>query len=147
MSKTNISCRVLLFVLLSFFMNCSSTYESACNDCIELTTKRIQYLDTEGRNLLFGNNAIYNPEDIEITNNNNQPVEVWLLEDSGSVAFDLDGNTTSYVIVLSDILADNLEFELDERPSESCCGNVVFSTKTILNNQEIENNDTIVIIN
>lgn len=53
----------------------------------------------------------------------------------------------THQIKLSDKIIDILEFELAERKSETCCGNVTYSTKTILNGQEIENNDLIVITN
>jgi hypothetical protein len=48
-------------------------------------------------------------------------------------------------VFLSDTLIDTLEFELAARKSTSCCGNVIYSTKTLLNGQEIENNDLIII--
>ena len=142
--NTNISI-ILSFMILTFLWSCND--ENECNDCLELTTKSLRYVDSEGINLLFGNQAIYNPENIVITHSNAEFVDVWLREDSGTIAFYLEVNATSYQISLTGAFADNLQFELAERKSESCCGNVTFSTKTVLNGQEIENSDLIVIVN
>lgn len=136
---------VLSFLILAFFTNCDN--ENACPDCLEVTSKSIKYTDSSGNNLLFGSQAIYNPDNIIITTGNGEIVAVWKEENTGTIAFDLESDATSYEIDLSDTLMDILEFELAERKSESCCGNVIFSTQTILNGQEIENNDLIIIIN
>lgn len=136
---------ILLFLILAFFTNCDN--ERACPDCLELTSKSLRYIDSNGNNLLFGNQAIYNPDNIVITTGNGEIVAVWKEENTGTIVFGLESDATSYQIDLSDSLMDILEFELTERKSESCCGNVIFSTQTILNGQEIENNDLIVIIN
>jgi|TARA_B110001454_G_C12687635_1_gene420887 hypothetical protein len=96
---------------------------------------------------LFGNQAIYNPKILVITVINDEFVDVCLQEDNGTIAFNLEVNTTSYQIVLTDTFKDNIQFELALRKSESCFGNVTFSTNTILNGQEIENSDLIVITN
>ena len=136
---------VLSFLLLAFFTNCD--IERACPDCLELTSKSILYTDSTGNNLLFGSQAIYNPDNIVITTGNGKIVDVWKEENTGTIVFDLENDATSYEINLSDTLMDILEFELAERKSESCCGNVIFSTQTTLNGQGIENNDLIVIVN
>ncbi|MDT0606274.1 hypothetical protein [Croceitalea rosinachiae] len=40
-----------------------------CNDCKDLVTKNILVLDENGENLLFGQNAIYNPQVATLTVN------------------------------------------------------------------------------
>ena len=145
MIKNNIASLIFSITILTFVWSCND--ENACNDCLEVTTKSLRYVDSEGINLLFGNQAIYNPENLVITDSNGEFVDVWLQEDNGTIAFDLEVNATSYQIVLTDTFTDNVQFELAERKSESCCGNVTFSTNTILNGQEIENSDLIVITN
>ncbi|MDC3132642.1 hypothetical protein OA501_00305 [Flavobacteriaceae bacterium] len=132
-------------MLLAFLTNCDK--ERACPDCLELTSKSILYIDSSGNNLLYGSQAIYNPDNIVITTGDGEIVDVWKDENTGTIVFDLENDATSYQINLSDTLMDILEFELAERKSESCCGNVIFSTQTKLNGQEIENNNLIVIIN
>ncbi len=136
---------ILLSLTILILFSCSNS-ENECNDCLEVTTKSLRYVDSEGVNLFFGNQAIYNPENIIITNSNNELVDLWLQEDTGSIAFDLEADDTFYEIALPNIFVDNLQFELSERKSESCCGNVTFSTNTSLNGQEIENVDLIVIM-
>lgn len=42
-------------------------------------------------------------------------MDVWLNEDNGTIAFNLEENTTSYQIVLRDTFTDNLQFEVVER--------------------------------
>jgi hypothetical protein len=132
---------ILSLTILTICLSCSE----ACDDCLELTTKSIKYIDSNGTNLLFGNQAIYNPDSIIIKAGNNNTVSVWKQEDTGTIMFNLEENYTAYHIVLSDTLIDTLEFELAERKSTSCCGYVIYSTKTLLNGQEIENNDLIII--
>jgi hypothetical protein len=136
---------IVFIVVLSILTACSTSSNDECNDCLEITTKSIKYIDSSGANLLFGNQAIYNPDNIIIQTENGNTVSFWKEEDTGTILFDLEGDDTSYQIVLSDTLIDTLEFELDERKSMSCCGNVIFSAKTLLNGQEIENDDLIII--
>ena len=69
-------------------LSCSE--ERACPDCVELTTKSLLYTDSEGVNLLFGDQAIYNPENIFIIDNNNRVVDVRQQEENGTIAFDAE---------------------------------------------------------
>jgi hypothetical protein len=116
-----------------------------CDDCLELTTKNIKYIDSNGTNLLFGNQAIYNPDSIIIKAGNDHNINVWKQKDIGTILFNLEEKYTTYYIIISDSLMDTLDFELAERKSTSCCGNVTFSTKTLLNGLAIDNNDLVVI--
>lgn len=132
---------ILSLTILTIFLSCCEK----CNDCLEMTVKNIRYIDSNGTNLLFGNQAIYNPDSVMIKLVNDNTVNVWKQEDLGTIMFNLEKNYTTYYIVLPGSLIDTLEFELAERKSASCCGNVTYSTKTFLNGQETENNDIIVI--
>lgn len=132
---------ILSLTILTICFSCSEE----CDDCLELTTKNIRYIDSNGTNLLFGNQAIYNPDSVVIKAGNDNIVSVWKQEDTGTIMFNLEENYTAYHIVLSDTLIDTLEFELAGRKSTSCCGNVIYSTKTFLNGQEIANNDLVII--
>jgi hypothetical protein len=132
---------ILSFTILTIFLSCCEE----CNDCLELTTKNIRYIDSNGTNLLFGNQAIYNPDSVVINAGNDNNVSIWKQEETGTIMFNLEGDYTAYQLVLSDTLIDTLEFELAARKSTSCCGYVIYSTKTLLNGQEIENNDLIII--
>lgn len=132
---------ILSLTILTIFLSCGEE----CNDCLELTTKNIKYIDSNGTNLLFGNKSIYNPDSVVIKAGNDNAVSVWKQEDTGTITFNLEENYTAYHIVLSDEFIDTLKFELAKRKSTSCCGSVIYSTKTLLNGQEIENNDLIII--
>ncbi|MCF8229841.1 MAG: hypothetical protein K9G47_11965 [Bacteroidales bacterium] len=134
----------ILILSLTIMTMCLSCSEK-CDDCLELTTKNIKYIDSNGTNLLFGNQAIYNPDSIIIKAGNDNNISFWKQEDIGTIMFNLEENYTTYHIILSDSLIDTLDFELAERKSTSCCGNVAYSTKTRLNGLEIENNDLVVI--
>ncbi|MEM8940374.1 MAG: hypothetical protein AAGC64_13625 [Bacteroidota bacterium] len=122
-------------------LNC----DVSCNDCLDLTTKNIKYTNSSGTNLLFGDQAIYNPDSVKIKAGNDTYQYIRKQEENGTISFELYENYNTYYIFFSDSLADTLNFELDERKSTLCCGNVTYSTKTLLNRLEIENNDLIVI--
>jgi hypothetical protein len=130
-----------IITVLSTCVSCGK----ACDDCLELTTKNIRYTDSNGTNLLFGVQAIYNPDSVVIKAGNNNSLNVWKQEETGTIMFNLEEDYTAYHIFLSETLVDTLEFELAERKSISCCGYVTYSTKTYLNGQEIENNDLLII--
>jgi len=117
-----------------------------CNECLEVTTKNVQYVDANGNNLIFGDQAIYNPNDITVTSANNEFVDVRRDPDLEVIAFSLEDNFSSYRILVGDSLLDALDFELAERASDQCCGNVTFSIRTLLNGQEIDNSDMITIV-
>jgi hypothetical protein len=135
----------ILILSLAVMIICSNCNQE-CDDCLELTTKNIRYINSDGTNLLFGNQAIYDPDSVIIKVGNDNNISVWKQEDLGTIMFNLEGNYTSYYIVLSDSVVDTLDFELAQRKSTRCCGNVTYSTKTLLNGHEIEYDDLIVII-
>ncbi|MCB0806642.1 MAG: hypothetical protein KDC05_12655 [Bacteroidales bacterium] len=134
----------ILTLSIAILVSCVSCTEE-CNDCLELTTKSIKYVASDGSNLLFGNQAIYNPDSVIIKAGNDDEVSVWKQEEVGTLMFNLELNYTVYYIVLSDSLIDTLDFDLAKRKSENCCGYVNYSTKTRLNGQEIENHDLVII--
>lgn len=138
--KTAYKILILSFSLLIFFLGCNKE----CDDCLELTTKNIKYIHSNGTNLLFGSHAFYNPDSV-IIKARNDTITYWKQLDVGTIMFNLEENYTTYHLVLSDSLIDTLDFELAERKSTSCCGNVIYSKKTFLNGHEIENNDLLMI--
>lgn len=137
--KQAITLLVLAISAITLFSSC----EQACNACLELTTKEIKYLDLDGNNLLFGSQTIYSPDSITIKDGSGNEAHFWIQEEEGTILFSLEDMT--YYIMLSDSIIDTLEFTLAERKSTTCCGNVMYSRKTRLNGQEIENNDLLII--
>lgn len=131
-----------LFAALSLLILFNSC-EQACNACLELTTKEIKYLDSNGNNLLFGSQAIYNADSVIIKDGSDNEAHFWIQEEEGTILFSLEEMT--YYIMLSDTWIDTIEFKLAERKSSTCCGNVTYSTKTFVNGQEVENNDLLII--
>ena len=131
----------LFFALLLIIAGCNEE----CDDCLQLTQKEIRYIDSNGTNLLFGDLAIHDPDNLVIKVHNNETLPVWKQEINGTILFQLEQNYSEYYIVLPDTFIDTLEFELAERKSTECCGNVTYSTKTFLNGLQIENKDWLII--
>lgn len=134
-----------LFVLVTLTSFCVACNDG-CDDCLDLTSKNILVVDASGTNLLFGDGAIYNPENVSIRSSTEELQPVLIDEDTGTLQFFLAEDTMEYSVVLSESEVETLGFELAERKSERCCGMQTFSTSTRLNGNEIDNSDIITII-
>lgn len=119
--------------------------EEACNNCLEISSKSIKYVDSSGTNLFFGSAAIFNPDSVMVIVGENEIVGTWKQEDKGAIAFQLDQNYGAYRFVLPNAINDTLAFQLAEEKSENCCGNRIYSDKTFLNGERVANDDLIVI--
>ena len=128
-------------IILTAFMSCSEN----CNDCLELPTKGLRYVDSSGTNLLFGDQAIYNPDSVLVKGLNGELVNVFPNQELERIQFVIENDITHYTVAISDSSVDTLSFELSKRKSTRCCGDVTYSTKTRLNGQEIANNDLIIV--
>lgn len=135
--------KILLLSLLILIMSLSCNEQ--CDDCLKLSTKSIKFVDSNGNNLFFGNQAIYDPDNLIITAGNNNVQDAWKQENTGTILFNLLPQYNIYYITLPSTLVDTLQFNLAERKSSTCCGNVSYSTATFLNGEAIENNDLITI--
>jgi hypothetical protein len=134
-----------LLTLITFCASCNSFIGDDCNDCLELTSKRIKYVDSTGANLLFGQDALYDPDSIMIKAKDDHKTSIWKEETEGTITFDIERDHVSYYVMVTETLIDTLDFDLAERKSEVCCGNVTYSKRTFLNGQEVSNDDLIVI--
>ena len=141
--KNLLGITLLGITLLTFSWSCE--IGEACNDCLELTQKTITYTDSNGVFLLVGSGAIYDPDSMVIRTNNNE-IPVWIPGGSAAISFSLDEDITTYQIFHKDTLLDTLEYELSQRKSTSCCGDVTISTRTFLNGVQIGNSDMLQII-
>lgn len=133
----------LVFVLL---MSLSMACDDGCNDCLDLTSKNILVVNASGTNLLFGDEAVYNPENVSIRGSNEELQPVFIDEGTGTLQFFLENDVPEYSVVLSESEVETLGFDLAERKSERCCGMKTFATGTRLNGNEIENTEIITII-
>ena len=139
MKKSNFFLISLITTLL--FVGCED-----CNDCLDTQQKDILVQDANGNNLLFGDNAIFNPEEVTISSENEAPQPVLIDSNTQTLQFTLNEGEMTYTLQLDNENTETIVFELGERESERCCGNQVFSTATLLNGVEIENEDLITII-
>lgn len=131
----------LALTITIFFASCGEE----CNDCLELSTKSIKYIDSEGVNLVFGEQAVYDPANVVIQSEAGEAFPVWQNAEDETLEFNLEPGIGTCFSVLQATHIDTLDFELAERKSSMCCGNVSYSTKTSLNGQDIRNDDLIVI--
>ena len=102
--------------------------------------------DSEGNNLLFGANAIFNPEEVTIRSESEAPEPLFIDADTQTLLFSLNEGETTYTLRLDDENIETITFELGERDSERCCGTQTFSTATQLNGAATNNEDRIIII-
>ncbi len=139
MNKTNIL--FLYLITVTLLVGCDD-----CNDCKDLQQKSVLVQDANGTNLLFGDSAIFNPEEATLLTEGDTPQALFIDEDTQTLQFSLEDNETTYFLHLDANNNDTLVFELSERESERCCGNQTFSTSTQLNGTMVENSDTITIV-
>lgn len=136
--------KIIVIVTLTFSLLWSC--DDDCNDCIDLTSKSILVVNSSGNNLLFGDRAIYFPENVIIRGSDGEPKPVFIEESKNTIQFFLERDIEEYSLILSESSVEMLTFELTERKSESCCGTQTISTKTSLNGNSIENSELITII-
>ena len=127
--------------LLLLFMGCSE-----CNDCLDVQQKDLLVQDSSGNNLLFGDNAIFNPEEVTISTPGEVLQPLSIDTERQTLRFSLDEGETSYTLRLDDSTMETIVFELGERDSERCCGTQTFSTATQVNGATVDNVDTITIV-
>ncbi len=136
--------RIIFFVSLittAFFVGCED-----CNDCLDTQQKDILVQDPDGNNLLFGDTAIFNPEEVTISSESEAPQPLFLATNTQTLQFTLIEGETTYTLRLDNDNTETIVFELGERESERCCGDQTFSTATLLNGATIANDDLITIV-
>lgn len=130
----------LCLILVLFTLSCED-----CNDCKDLITKRILVLDGNGNNLVFGQDAIYNPQAATLMGNNqSQPLSI--NRETQTLDFFLEDGIMEYTLQLDDSTSDIISFDLSERASKRCCGTQTFARTTRVNGVENTSTDTIVIV-
>jgi len=119
---------------------------SDCNDCLDLQQKEVLLLDANGNNLLFGESAIFNPEEVTLDMLGNETQFFGVDEANQRLVFNLEENETLYTFNFDENTSTTLEFELGSRESERCCGNQVFSISTSVDGTEAANENLITIV-
>ena len=133
------------FFLIYFTIWALSISCDDCDDCKDLQTKTVAVEDEFGNDLLFGSTAAYQPEEITVTaGGETQPVFVNAFV--SAVEFSLVEGVTEYRINLNENTSVILNFDLDERDSDRCCGTQIYSTATTLNGNQVENTNIIRIV-
>lgn len=117
-----------------------------CNDCKDLQQKNVLVQDAEGTNLLFGANAVFNPEEATLSTANGSSQPLSIDENNQTLQFSLVENEITYTLRLDANTTEILAFELDERDSERCCGTQTFSKATQVNGVATDNTNTIIIV-
>lgn len=134
-----------LVSLSSIFLLMISLSCEDCNDCKDVITKSILVLDENGNNLLFGQNAVYNPQAITLSgDNDSQPVVI--NEESQTLDFFLEDSIVEYTLQLDENTMEIITFDLAERESERCFGTQTFTTTTRVNGVENTSTDSIIIV-
>lgn len=143
-NKGNKILLILLFAIsISLHIACD---DSSCDDCLDLTSKNILVVDVSGANLLFGDQAIYNPENISISSADGELQPIFIDQNTNTIQFFLEPGITNYSLELSEDDIEIVGFELETTESDVCCGTKTISTNTILNGNEIDNSEVITII-
>ncbi|RNC89575.1 MAG: hypothetical protein ED555_08875 [Allomuricauda sp.] len=133
---------VLSLLLVALISSCDD-----CNDCLDLQQKNILVLDTDGNNLLFGIDATFDPSTLTLNLGDGSSRSLFIDEESQTISFTLEENETTYMLQFDNETLATIVFELGERKSERCCGNLICSTTTLVNGASVENLDTITIVN
>jgi|GEM_PF-1954230 len=136
--------KIMVFGVLT--LSLCTACDEGCNDCLDLASKQILVVDASGSNLLFGNSALYTPENVVLRSAEGEQQELFIDESTNTLQFFLQRDIEEYELVLSEAMVDALSFELTERKSEQCCGTRTVSTATSLNGTRIENSDVLTIV-
>lgn len=129
-------------IFVSFAVGCNIS----CDDCLEMTVKSVKVLDSTGKNLLFGNDYLYDPDSVFMNNSDHEPIFLWIDKNSETIQFNLEDHFSEYYLYLTDSVIDTISFSLSQRKSTQCCGNMTISTRTFLNGKEVTNSDLITIV-
>lgn len=137
----------ILFSLIIFgsFILITTSCVKPCNKCLELVTKNIIVEDSNGNNLIFGNNSIYNPDNISIILSNSEEAFYTLDSLNRNINLIIENETLSYYLNLNDSVSHKINFTQKEIPSPNCCGNIPEISESFVDNIEVNNNRAIII--
>jgi len=118
-----------------------------CDDCqISPAPKQVTIVNTANQNLIFGGNAVYNPNNIQITNEFSENVEFFPNKTNGSLDFTFNVTATTYFIKLNVTETEKIVFTFGREKNPDCCNEFDVTKTTSVNGVEVSNSDEIKIV-
>jgi hypothetical protein len=127
MAKSGIIPITILFSLA--LTSCSD--DDNCNDCLEIRNLQVRYIDEAGNNILFGENAISNPEDVIVWDITNQPINYGINNDLETISIPLLQSNEYIEIQPVDSVVNVIEVDLVLGEGTQCCNTLIPSTITV----------------
>jgi len=133
---------LLIFGLSFTFQSCQN-----CDNCtVTPVPKQVKIVNSANKDLVFGSGAIYNPDDIELTNDLGNTVEFLANRDNGSLDFSFNVNSDMYFLKLNSKDTDTISFVYGKDKQVDCCNEFDVTASTKVNNTLTSNDDIIKII-
>lgn len=132
---------LLVFVTIGL-ENCAT-----CDDCqVSPAPKQIKVVDKLGKNLIFGSPAVYDADNIVITNQFGEVIEFFKNTTDETIDFSFNVKATDYFIKLSSSDTDTLIFSYGKDKQIDCCEEFDVTASTKLNGKTVSNDDAISIV-
>lgn len=145
MIKSLIKTSLIIFVLSYTIISMQGC--ATCDNCeISPAPKQVTVLNPGGKNLIFGVDAIYNPNDIVINDEFGTVVEFFTNTSNESIDFSFNPSATTYTIKFNNTDKATIEFTYGTDKQIDCCDEFTVTLTTTLNGKAIPNNDAITII-
>jgi len=132
-----------LVILLTLGLeNCAT-----CDDCeISPAPKQITVVNKLGKNLVFGSSAVYDPDNIIITNQFGEVIEFFKNTTNESIDFSFNVKATDYFIKLNSSDTDTITFSYGKDKQIDCCQEFDVTATTKVNGKTVSNDDAISIV-
>lgn len=132
-----------LVILLTLGLeNCAT-----CDNCeISPAPKQITVVNKLGKNLIFGSSAVYDPDNIVITNQFGEVIEFFKNTTNESIDFSFNVKATDYFIKLNSSDTDTIIFSYGKDKQIDCCQEFDVTATTKVNGKTVSNDDAISIV-
>jgi hypothetical protein len=132
----------LLILITIGLENCAT-----CDNCeISPSPKQVTVVDKLGKNLIFGASAVYDPDNIVITNQFGEVIEFFKNTTNESIDFSYNVKATDYFIKLSPSDTDTIVFSYGKDKQIDCCAEFDVTATTKVNGKTVANDDAISIV-
>jgi len=136
---------ILLFVTIFSaigLQNCQ-----VCDNCqVSPAPKQVTIVNKQNQNLIFGANAIYDPNDIVIKNEFGEVVEFFTNTNNQSIDFTFTIASNKYFLILSASDTDTISFVYGKEKQIDCCDEFDVTTSTSVNGKILPNEDAIILV-